>query len=1045
MSNINGKQFIELYPSFEEFQGKVLNEVNDVLQGTDFIDDTKTFYSQEQVYKALVRRFRKDFSYHDDQTTHDYMINALADRIPWLHGKTIKLGWINKLTFNNIVSNEVGVQNTSNNTLDNDIETTITDDGKTTSTGTGTTTQDPTTNTSPIGSQDTNGETESENTNINNTIVHNTSENTISGTTTATNIGGGFQGADFNTTGLLIEFTNSRVFISIFSKTQTNVANTFQGAKGEKGADGAQGEPGPAGGPQGEQGIQGEKGDTGEQGVQGETGAQGIQGEKGDTGATGAAGATGATGATGAAGAAGGATEAYVDNAVKPIGNFDLLEETITDDQGEEQVIVEGLNILNNDANDMVSFDYLENTIDFKSSVHINEPISPSNPATMEYVDNKTKVEIDNHFNEYDTQWDDTILPTPDTYIEPVSADTERALANNVRTLLSAIQAYTTSITDYDVNRVSSTLDAFRAKLALANDAIDAYELTDGYITSVLDAANAATVSGSLTVVKTASQLGVDTITAELDTLTEQIEQIEVDSNITYTFNELFNPQTLKTGTMYLGDSVKAIAMGYAVHQEDGHTFDGLIKEYVIQDAVIGRGETNPDYDGMPDIPIWIPMLGIEGSTITNRYMEQGEPGSSNNILQTSYFNNHSVSLDITQDIKNELGDNRFTVRADNPITVHTRIGSGARVEDYTFSLIKFPTGNKPTVGTTLLTNPDGEHPFQNMDIQVVGQLINREFDYLTNDGGIYNLHLNGVEFTPEEGYSYMVAYKYNLDARRSYGLGTVVMNFNNVVSPNAIHINKQLPAILTIEKTKNQGEGDNLISYKITALDSAGNVDMIMWSQTDDTAPSGVVRVNNSHWHKISDVDSQMGHIGLPIDIYQNDFEPTLSTNSDNYHLYGSSNVVNTTQGVVLTNKVITQDLKHTGIRLSISCLISSSSVHTVSDDGFIGLQVIFSLPSTPQGFLTNLTSANRSIHNEAPFMVRVQGNTSFSTNTGNEWFGKISFGDIQQGVQFYVLNIPLPSNNAYHIPRDTLTFAELFAGTNANRWLKLNVQLDV
>ncbi len=192
--------------------------------------------------------------------------------------------------------------------------------------------------------------------------------------------------------------------------------------------------------------------------------------------------------------------------------------------------------------------------------------------------------------------------------------------------------------------------------------------------------------------------------------------------------------------------------------------------------------------------------------------MEIGELGSSNSIIESSYFNNHYVSLDITQEIKNVLGeDTRFTVRSDNPITIHTTIGSGAAVEDYTFSLIKFPTDNKIAVGTTLLTNPGGEHPFQNMDISVVGQLINREFDYLTNDGGIYNLHLNGVEFTPEEGYSYMVAYKYNLDARRSYGLGAVVMNFNNVISPNAIAINRKLPAVLNIEKTKNQGEGDNL------------------------------------------------------------------------------------------------------------------------------------------------------------------------------------------------------------------------------------------
>ncbi len=92
MNNIIGKQFIELYPNFEVFEEKVLNEVNAVLQGTDYIDDTKTFYSQETLYKALVRRYRTDFSYFNEQTTHDYMTNALADEIPKLHGKTLKLG-----------------------------------------------------------------------------------------------------------------------------------------------------------------------------------------------------------------------------------------------------------------------------------------------------------------------------------------------------------------------------------------------------------------------------------------------------------------------------------------------------------------------------------------------------------------------------------------------------------------------------------------------------------------------------------------------------------------------------------------------------------------------------------------------------------------------------------------------------------------------------------------------------------------------------------------------------------------------------------------
>lgn len=55
---------------------------------------------------------------------------------------------------------------------------------------------------------------------------------------------------------------------------------------------------------------------------------------------------------------------------------------------------------------------------------------------------------------------------------------------------------------------------------------------------------------------------------------------------------------------MYLGDSVKAIAMGYAERKYDGYTFDNLIKEYVIQDSAIGRGETNPSYSIMPEYPI---------------------------------------------------------------------------------------------------------------------------------------------------------------------------------------------------------------------------------------------------------------------------------------------------------------------------------------------------------------------------------------------------------------------------------------------------------
>ncbi len=55
---------------------------------------------------------------------------------------------------------------------------------------------------------------------------------------------------------------------------------------------------------------------------------------------------------------------------------------------------------------------------------------------------------------------------------------------------------------------------------------------------------------------------------------------------------------------MFLGDSAKAIALGYAVEQVDGYTYDGLLKEYVVQDAVIGRGETHPDYDNMPEFPI---------------------------------------------------------------------------------------------------------------------------------------------------------------------------------------------------------------------------------------------------------------------------------------------------------------------------------------------------------------------------------------------------------------------------------------------------------
>ncbi len=82
MNNIIGKQFIELYPNFEEFTSKVLGEVNEVLVGTEYIDDTKTFYTQEQLYKAMVRRFRNDFSYFNDDKTHDYLINAMADRIP---------------------------------------------------------------------------------------------------------------------------------------------------------------------------------------------------------------------------------------------------------------------------------------------------------------------------------------------------------------------------------------------------------------------------------------------------------------------------------------------------------------------------------------------------------------------------------------------------------------------------------------------------------------------------------------------------------------------------------------------------------------------------------------------------------------------------------------------------------------------------------------------------------------------------------------------------------------------------------------------------
>ncbi len=55
---------------------------------------------------------------------------------------------------------------------------------------------------------------------------------------------------------------------------------------------------------------------------------------------------------------------------------------------------------------------------------------------------------------------------------------------------------------------------------------------------------------------------------------------------------------------MYLGDSIKAIAIGYAEKQDDGYTFDNLIKEYVIQNSVISRGETHPDYDNMPEFPI---------------------------------------------------------------------------------------------------------------------------------------------------------------------------------------------------------------------------------------------------------------------------------------------------------------------------------------------------------------------------------------------------------------------------------------------------------
>ncbi len=339
MSNIKGKQFIELYPTFSIFSTKVLSEVNEVLQDTDFINDSVTFYKQAQLYKALVRRFRFDYSYFDDQTTHDHMINALSDRIPWLHGKTLKLGWINNLTFSNIVSNAIGVTSSNEMNNTNTLEGTNTNNNTIDGTNNGETQQDPSVLITPLTGQkgSYNNTTDGRNTtNTTNTI---TGANEVSGTTTSTNVNSGYQSANFNTTGLLTEFVNSRLFLNIFSKTQLNVANTFQGEKGEKGESGEQGAPG----------VQGEKGEQGEPGI---GGGDGVDFE-------------------------------YVNNAVRTTGNFDTRED-IADDGS---VIVESLSVVNNNGFSMLEFKYLDDEIDFKSPVNVPLPLTPENAASRLYVD----------------------------------------------------------------------------------------------------------------------------------------------------------------------------------------------------------------------------------------------------------------------------------------------------------------------------------------------------------------------------------------------------------------------------------------------------------------------------------------------------------------------------------------------------------------------------------------------------------------------------------------------------------------------------------
>ncbi len=924
MNNL-GKQFIGLYPDFETFSTLILNEVNDALAGTEFIDDSITFYSQATIYKSLKRRFKNDFSYFNDATTHDYLINALIDELPKLHGKTLKLGWINKLTFNNIVSNDVLISSDNNSTQNNRVDSNVANDDNSTSTGKGIINQDPDSNTAPTESQDSNNEATSHTTTAanSNTVISGT--NTIAGTTTSTDIGGGFQNANFDTSGLINEFVNSRLFLEIFSKNQLVIADTFQGAKGDPG----------------------ERGEQGEQGGQGEPGAPGPAGTDGAPGAPGTDGELDAetfqlidtiTNKTQKLNTSGGIlntpindddliNKGFLDRNIKPLGNFELAEDL-------DNEIIENLKILNNLGDGMVTFDYLNNQVNFNSQVNIPNPTEPTNPATKDYVDKKTKIDLDTHIFELKTQWDDTILATP-----------------------------------------------------------------------------------------------------------------QPESN--YTFSQLFN-ENLKVGSMFLGDSNKAIALGYATPQSDGFTFE-LEKEYEAQDSINNFGETSPDYSTITNSNLRIPLIGMDGSLITEREKNQGVLGSPNNIITYDMFSNDGyVSLDITDDVKNVLGDNRFTVRKDQPIHVYTNIGRGASIDDYNFALVKFPIANKIQVGGRVTTDPNGVHPFQNMDIEVVGELVNSEFTFLGAENGYYNLHLNGVEFEPEVGYSYMIAYRYNLSARRSYGLDSVVINFSRVISPSAIALDKKLPAILTIEKTANQGEADSLTTWKITATDSNKKSDILLWSEPDPDAPLGDTNILTRDWRSISS-DSGTQQQGLPIDIFENDFQPTIKSAVDYAQTFdGIGAGFTTTQGVALTNKTITQNLNREGINLTLKCIANKSRVHLVDTNSCIGFRLVFSLPNTPDNFLNNLNSLQHlGEGKEAPINVNISGSTAYGPYMGWEWRGLVRFGSIRNGIQFYVLDIPIPGIKYIHYGETSQPYCirleDLFDNGLSNVWFKLNIQMEL